>query len=526
MMSGAGPDAADLTLWRHVFAGICADMATALVRSAFSANIKDRRDLSCGLFLADGTLFAQAAHIPVHLGAMGEAVRAVLRDTRLLAGDVVLLNDPHAGGTHLPDLTVVAPFHVGGRAAFYVANRAHHADVGGGAPGSMAPASEIYQEGLIIPPVHLVRRGRRVREVEKMVAANSRTPEERVVDLRAQTAALRYGLRRMGELLEEHGPSALEAAAKAQVAYTGRLARAFVGRLPEGRWEYEDFLDDDGAGGPPVRIRVRLEVRGGGATLDFTGSDPQRPGCVNCPRAVTISAVLYTLLALMGGDAPPNEGALSALDLRVPAGSVLAAERPAPVAAGNVETSQRVVDVLLGVFAKAGVPVPAASCGTMSNLSIGGRDGDGRPFAHYETIAGGAGAGPDGRGESGVQTHMTNTLNTPVEALERRFPLRVRRYAVRRRSGGPGVHRGGDGLVREIELLADATVSLLAERRRLAPPGRGGGGAGARGRDSLLSPDGRRTRLGGKDSVRAAAGSVVRIETPGGGGFRPAKGVF
>ncbi len=510
-----------LEVFHHRLSAIAEEMGLTLCRSAFSPNIKERRDYSCAIFDARGTMAAQAAHIPVHLGSAPQSVLAVLRHHRLEAGDVVILNDPFAGGTHLPDVTVVAPVFRGERLLGHVANRAHHADIGGSSPGSMALAREIYQEGLRLPPVKIVRRGETDDDLLAVFLANTRIADERRGDLMAQLAALRVGAARLLELVDADGEAAVAAAMAALQDYSERLMRGALAALPDGSYAAEDWLDGDGLGRESIRIRVAVELDGGRARVDFSGSDDQVEGGVNANLAVTLAAVYYVFRCLAQADIPANAGMMRPIEVRAPEGSIVNAEFPAAVAGGNVETSQRIVDVLLRALAGA-VPerVPAASCGSMSNFAFGGYDAArGRHFSYYETIAGGAGASAAAAGESAVQTHMTNTMNTPVEALEADLPVRVTRYAIRRNSGGRGEHAGGDGIEREIELLAPASVTLLGERRRYAPYGLAGGAPAKPGRNRLRLPGGTSKPLPAKVSVTAPSGTKIRIDTPGGGGW-------
>jgi N-methylhydantoinase B len=514
-------NAVDLELANHRFAGIAEEMGVVLGRTALSPNIKERRDYSCAVFDARGGLVAQAAHIPVHLGSTPLSVRAAIEAMPMGPGDVVMLNDPFAGGTHLPDVTVVAPvFRAGATRPFaYVANRAHHADIGGMSPGSMPLATEIFQEGFRLPPVRLVERGRIVRDVLQLFLANTRVAAEREGDLRAQWAALRVGADRLEALAAAAG-GGLAAQMRALQRYSASLMHATLARLPAGTYAATDVLDDDGCRTGPIRIAVTVTLRGGRARVDFGGTDPQTEGPVNANLAVTRSAVLYVFAALAEEAIPPNEGLAAPLTIVAPEGSVVNARFPAAVAGGNVETSQRIVDVLLRALARAAPDrIPAASAGSMNNVALGGV-AEGRPFTYYETVAGGAGGGPRRRGASAVHTHMTNTMNTPIEALEAYYPLRVRRYAVRAGSGGAGRHPGGDGIVREIEFTAPATVTLLGERRLVPPYGLAGGEPGACGRDRLVrGRRGRLVRLPAKATFAVAAGDRLRVETPGGGGF-------
>ncbi len=514
-------DPTALAVFDALFASVAEEMGVTLGRTAHSPNIKERRDYSCAVFDARGKLVAQAAHIPVHLGAMPLSVEAALPLAPFAPGDVVILNDPYLGGTHLPDITLVSPVFAKRELVGFVVSRAHHADVGGMAPGSMPLATELWQEGVIIPPLRLARRGRRNAEALALLLRNVRTPEERLGDLDAQLAAQRTGQARLLELVGRYGRREVARQMAALQDYAERLTRAAIARIPNGTYLFEDVLDDDGVTDGPVAIRLRLTVRGGRMHFDFTGSAPERPSSVNAVAAVTRSAVYYVVRCLLDEDAPTNDGCLRAIGFALPVGSVVNARPPRAVSAGNVETSQRIVDVVLGALAQA-LPerIPAASAGTMNNVTIGGDDPErGRPFAYYETLGGGAGAGPGGAGLSAVHTHMTNTMNTPVEALELAYPFRVRGYAIRRGTGGRGRHAGGDGLAREYEFLTPARVTIVGERRRRSPWGLRGGRDGATGGDTLLQPSGRRRRVPSKGELRVAAGARLRIETPGGGGW-------
>ncbi|MBX3026448.1 hydantoinase B/oxoprolinase family protein [bacterium] len=515
---------ADLQIAHHRLAAIAEEMGVVLCRSAFSPNIKERRDYSCAVFDAAGALVAQAAHIPVHLGSTPLSVRAAIAQRPMRDGDVVVLNDPYAGGTHLPDVTVVAPVYVRGRRAGYVANRAHHADIGGMSPGSMPLASEIYQEGLRLPPVYLARAGAIDDDVLRLFLANARVAAERRGDLLAQVAALRVGAERLGELVTRTGAAGARRAMAALQEYSERVTRAALRALPRGTWRARDRLDDDGLGARDIPIVVTVRLGGGRALVDFAGSGAQVRGGVNANYAVTLAAVYYVFRTLIARDVPTNAGFMRPIAVRAPEGSIVNATFPAAVAGGNVETSQRIVDVLFAALARA-LPqrIPAASGGTMNNLAFGGTwrprgAPAARQFSYYETIGGGAGAGPRGAGCDAVHTHMTNTLNTPIEALEAELPVRVVRYAIRRRSGGRGRHRGGDGIVRELEFLAPAQVTLLGERRRARPPGGAGGAAGAAGRDELARGAAVRA-LPAKGAVAVQPGDRIRVSTPGGGGW-------
>jgi len=534
---------AELEIWNHRLAQVAEEMGVTLGRAAFSPNIKERRDYSCAVFDATGRLVAQAAHIPVHLGSTAQSVSAVLERLTLAAGQVAIVNDPFAGGTHLPDITLVGPaFSSTGRLLGYVAARAHHADVGGATPGSMpvgvrargdqmpeaeelpAAMSERYavppstslevravtidEEGLRVPPRLLTD------ELVDELCAVARAPAERRGDLAAQRAAIATGCRRLSELASTHGEELLAERQSALIAYAEALLRAAIAKIPDGVYAFADSLDDDGAGRREIGIRVLVTITGDRAVLDFSDSDDEVAGPLNAVYAVTLSAVVYSFRLLLPEDAPTNHGIYAPLEVIAPAGSVLNAQPPRAVAAGNVETSQRIVDVVLGALAQA-LPdrIPAASSGTMSNLLIGDDQ-----LAYYEPIGGGAGAGASGAGASGIQTHMTNTRNTPIEALEHALPVRVWSYALRRGSGGGGTHRGGDGVVREIELLADATVTLIGERRRRPPYGLSGGGPGEPGCDTLRRGT-REVHLPGKITFSGRAGDHLIIRTPGGGGY-------
>jgi len=463
--------------------------------------------------------------MPVHLGSMPMSVQSAVSALELSRGDIALLNDPFAGGTHLPDLTMVLPVFEDDNnvtPVFYVAARAHHADVGGTYPGSMGLCREIYQEGLRIPPVRIVRGGTLDREILNLLLLNVRTPVEREGDLTAQIGACRVGELRLKEMIAKYGRESIARLGGELLAYSERLTHAELARMPGGQFVAEDYLDDDGYNETPVKIRVSITIdpHQKSARIDFTGSSPQVASSVNAVYAITYAAAYYVFRCLLPPDSPASSGVMRPIELLAPEGTVVNARAPAAVAAGNVETSQRIVDVLMRALAQA-IPdrVPAASSGTMNNLTIGGIDPrSNRPFAYYETVAGGMGASAAADGISGVHTHMTNSLNTPVEALEYAYPIRVRRYSYRTGSGGSGERRGGDGIVREIELLADAQVTLLADRRRFQPYGLFGGEPGTTGRTVLVTDAGEK-ELPGKCSIAAHKGDMICIETPGGGGW-------
>jgi N-methylhydantoinase B len=518
-------DPIKLEVFKHRFAAIADEMGVVLRKASYSPNIKERRDFSCALFDGAGKMIAQAAHIPVHLGSMPLSVAAAIRDfPDLVPGDVIALNDPFRGGTHLPDITLVSPVFLeysdNSKLFGFVASRAHHADVGGITPGSMPVAREIYQEGIIIPPIRLVRAGEINRAAWDLLLANVRTAEERAGDLWAQIAANQRGSQRLQELVKEHGSATVEEYMAALLAYTKRMTHRLLESIPDGEYRFCDYLDDDGISDQPVQIQVAVRIHGDQATVDFTGSAPQQRGGVNAVYAITLSVVYYVFRCLIGLDVPNNAGCLAPIEVIAPEGSVVNARHPAPVAGGNVETSQRITDVLLGALAQA-LPdkVPAASQGTMNNVTIGGWDSSKQtPFAYYETIGGGMGAFPNRDGPSAIHSHMTNTLNTPAEAMEYAYPLRVLRYEIRRASGGNGKFRGGDGIRRDVQVLAEAQVTLLTERRGRGPYGLNGGQPGLPG-ENLIIWDKEEIRLPGKGTIDLFPGDILSIQTPGGGGY-------
>lgn len=530
-MSTQKVDAVELAVFQSVVHSIAEEMGAALRRTALSPNIKERRDYSCAVFDGQGRVIAMGDHMPVHLGSMPMSVRAAIAAIQFAPGDIAILNDPYAGGTHLPDITMVLPVFVKDRdvPAFYVCNRAHHADVGGRFAGSMGPANEIFQEGIRIPPVCIVHGSVLDREMLDLILLNVRTPREREGDLDAQIGAGRVGEQRVGELAAKYGLARMESLIEELLDHSEKLVRAELSKMPAGKFTAEDWLDGDGVDDAPVRIAVELEINptAGSIEVDFSGSSAQVKGSMNAVFAITLSACFYVLRCLLNEDAPATEGIMRPLTLVAPARTIVNPIPPAAVAGGSVETSQRIVDVLMRALAKA-IPerVPAASAGTMTNLTIGGLDmrrGDllsAEPFTYYETMAGGMGARPGMNGISGVHTHMTNSLNTPIEALEYAYPFRVRRYAYRCGSGGAGQFRGGDGLIREIEMLTDAQVTLLAERRVIPPYGLQGGEDGTPGGAWLLKAGTNEDlELPAKFSRQVSRGDVLRIESPGGGGW-------
>lgn len=520
-----------LEIFKHIFVSIAEEMGVVLRKSSYSPNIKERRDFSCAVFDAQGRMVAQAAHIPVHLGSMPLSVSAAIeRFPDMRAGDVIALNDPFRGGTHLPDITLVSPIYLAAQTPGslnshaqpfgYVASRAHHADVGGMTPGSMPVARELFQEGLIIPPVRLVKENQVDADLLEMILANVRTPQERLGDIYAQIAANQRGVARMNEISAQYGPAEITAYMGHLLAYTERLTRALLKEVPDGVYAFTDYLDNDGIGDTPIPIQVTLTVAGDQAVVDFSGSAPQQKGGMNAVYAITLSAVFYVFRCLLSLEAPNNAGCLAPLEVRTTPGSVVNALPPAAVAGGNVETSQRIVDVLLGALAQAKPEsIPAASQGTMNNLTIGGFDlRSSTPFTYYETVGGGMGARPAADGPSAVHSHMTNTLNTPVEALEFSYPLRVLCYQVRRGSGGTGQRRGGDGIRRDIQVLVESQATLLCDRRHLPPYGLQGGASAMCG-ENILIRDHVEIPLPGKGTVELKAGDILSLRTPGGGGY-------
>ncbi len=505
---------ASLNIFASRLGAVCDEMGTVLRNAAFSPNIRDRLDFSCAIFDPAGQLCAQAAHIPVHLGSMAFAMRDIVSGVDWRPGDQVVLNDPYLGGTHLPDVTLVAPVFVGEGLSGFVVNRAHHADIGATSPGSMPLSSRLEQEGVVIAPTHLVREGRLLSTALERVIGATRNRTESEGDFSAQLAANRAGAARLEALIDGYGGDGFATALVALNRYAERLARAALADIPPGEYRFTDYLDDDGQGGRDIPIRLCLRVDARGIHADFTGTAAQVAGNVNCPLAVAAAAVYYVLRCLMPTQTPACAGAFRPISLYAPEGCLLNACRPAAVAAGNVETSTRIVDVMLGALALA-IPdrIPAASHGSMNNLALGGTHAGGS-WDYYETIGGGMGAGARGGGLSGVQTHMTNTLNTPIEVLESRFPLRVRRYALRPGSGGAGARAGGQGLVREFEFLAPAHFTLLTERRVRAPWGSAGGADGSPGVNVV---NGRPVAAKCEGELRR--GDRLRIETPGGGGY-------
>lgn len=518
-------DPVELSIFNSLFSSIAEEMGVALGRTAYSPNIKERRDYSCAVFDPRGRMVSQAAHIPVHLGAMPHAVRVATERFAFLPGDLVIFNDPYLGGTHLPDITMVSPVfeknEAGGAMLGYLVSRAHHADVGGISAGSMPLATELYQEGIIIPPIKVLEAGQPNQAVLDLIYRNVRTPQERKGDLTAQMAAHRIGELRLREIASRYGAAKIIDGMNELMEYSERLTRRAINSIPQGVYHFQDQLDDDGIGPEPIPIVLEITVNDQGMTFDFTGSAPEQQGSVNAVLAVTESAVYYTVQCLLGEGIPINDGCYRPVTVIAPDRSVVNPAPPRAVSAGNVETSQRIVDVVLGALAQA-IPdrIPAASQGTMNNITIGGWDPvRERLFAYYETIAGGIGAGPSGAGLSATHSHMTNTMNTPVEALEYTYPFMVREYAVRRGSGGDGLHKGGDGITRTIEFLAPATVTVISDRHYTSPYGLLGGGSGNKGQSTLITAGAKIQELPPKTTISTQIGDIIGLLTPGGGGW-------
>ena len=517
-------DPVSFEILKNSLISIAEEMGVVLRKSSFSPNIKERRDFSCALFDASGQLVAQAEHIPVHLGAMPYSVLAVLKDFEndLSESDDVILNDPYRGGTHLPDITMVSPIFFKDRLVGFAANRAHHSDVGGVAPGSMSALSrDVNQEGIRIPPVKLWSKGKPNRQILDFVLSNVRTPDERLGDLRAQRAANLVGAKRLVELLKKSSVSTVESGMSQLINYSEELMIKRIRELPRKSSSAIDYLDDDGFGTTDIPIKVKVTVGRESVAFDFSGSSKQVQGPLNAVYSVTLSAVYYVVRCVTDPSMPANAGCFKPIEVKAPSGTIVKAEPPAPVAGGNVETSTRIVDVTLKAFSSI-IPqrVCAACQGTMNNVTIGGVDPrTGKYFTYYETIAGGFGARYNKDGVDGTHSHMTNTLNTPVEALESAYPLRVRRYELVRGSGGRGRSRGGLGIRRDTEVLAEgSTLSLMGERQRRGPYGLFGGNSGSPGTYGLIRGN-RITSLSSKTTLSANSGDVLTVTTPGGGGY-------
>ena len=507
-------DAIQLSIFSSRIAAICDEMGAMLRRAALSPNIKDRLDFSCAVFDADGQLCAQAAHIPVHLGSMAYAMAGIVGQLEWGHGDMVIVNDPFLGGTHLPDVTLIAPVFVEEQLVAFVANRAHHADIGASTPGSMPISKRLDEEGVIIPPSYLICTGALDEAFLESIVTATGNAEQSQGDFSAQISANRTGVQRLASLVESVGINAFRQSLELLNDYAERLAASALEQILDGDYTFGDVMDDDGMGNANIPIQARLKVKQGSVEVDFSGTAEQVHGNINCPLSVAAAAVYYVFRCLMPEQTPACAGSFRRIHISAPEGSLVNARRPAAVAAGNVETSTRIVDVIMGALAQA-IPdqIPAASHGSMNNVAMGARAADSN-WDYYETLGGGMGAGPKGGGLSALQTHMTNTLNTPVESLEMHYPLRIHRYQVRQGSGGAGQHRGGDGLVREFEFLQTTTVTLLTERRHNPPWGLNSGAPGEVGMNRLDEKS-----LPAKITFEARPGQRLSIETPGGGGW-------
>ena len=509
-------DPISLSIFSSRIESICDEMGALLQRVAFSPNIKDRLDYSCAVFDPAGELCAQAAHIPVHLGSMAYAMKSIVQDVDWQSGDMLILNDPYLGGTHLPDVTLIAPLFVENRLLGFVANRAHHADIGADSPGSMPISRQLSEEGMVIGPQKILEKGQMQQTLVARLMAGLRNPEDSMADFRAQISANQRGVSRLQSWVASLGADAYLQSLQALNDYGEKLATSVLASLPDGEYRFRDFMDDDGLGHKDIAIQLSLHIQQGRVSLDFGGTSAQVDGNINCPLSVVAAAVYYVFRCLMPDYIPACAGSFRPIHISAPEGSLLNARYPAAVAAGNVETSSRVVDVVMGALAQAAPAlIPAAAQGTMNNLAMGAEASGEQPaWDYYETIGGGMGASAQGNGLSGVQTHMTNTLNTPIEALEMAYPLRLTQYALRKDAGGKGRHCGGDGLIREYEFLADSCFTLLTERRRYAPWGLNGGEDGRCGHNLFNGKE-----QAGKVSLCARAGDRLLIETPGGGGY-------
>jgi len=508
--------AIELEIFNKLFSAVAEEMGIVLRRSAFSPNIRERCDFSCAIFDSRGELVAQASHIRVHLGAMPETMKHVLPLFDWKPGDVVITNDPFKGGTHLPDITLVKPVFFEKELCFFLVARAHHADIGGKYAGSMAVCTHIDEEGIRIEPEYLVKEGKLREEFFQNLIKKLRNPGERKGDFNAQLACLKRGEARLEELYKKYGKKTLFEMAEELKNYSFKAMKELLRKVKEGSYEFTDYLDDDGVSEEKIPIVVKVKFEKGEAEVDFSRSAKQVKGSVNAPRAVTCSAVYYVFLSLLNtiGEYPVNAGCFKPIKIITEPGTIVDAVYPSAVAGGNVETSQRIVDVLLGALVSAFPElIPAGSCGSMNNIAIGNEE-----FAYYETIGGGMGARPGKHGLSGVHTHMTNTLNTPVEALEHDYPILIERYLIRKGSGGKGKFKGGDGLVREYKFRCRASVTILSERRKLSPYGLFGGEEGKKGENWLIKGN-KKVRLPGKVNIEVEPGDRVIIMTPGGGGW-------
>ncbi len=517
-------DPISFEILKNSLISIAEEMGVVLRKSSFSPNIKERRDYSCALFNTSGQLIAQAEHIPVHLGAMPYSVQAVLKEFKddLVEGDDIILNDPYRGGTHLPDITMVSPIFFKQKLVGFAANRAHHSDVGGVAPGSMSALSrDVNQEGVRIPPVKLWAEGKPNRQILDFVLSNVRTPDERLGDLRAQRAANLVGAKRLGELLRKSSVSTVEKGMDQLIDYSEELMLKKIRGLPRKSSTAVDYLDDDGFGTTDIPVMVKVTINRQSIAFDFSGSAKQVQGPLNAVFSVTLSAVYYVVRCVTDPSIPANAGCFKPIEVKAPSGTIVNAEPPAPVAGGNVETSTRVVDVTLKAFSNIIPERVCASCqGTMNNVTIGGVDPrTGKYFTYYETIAGGFGARFKKDGVDGIHSHMTNTLNTPVEALESAYPLRIKKYELVRGSGGRGEFRGGLGIRRDTEVLAErSTISLMGDRQRHGPWGLSGGLSGSPGAYGIVRGN-QITSLTSKTTLTASPADVLTVTTPGGGGY-------
>lgn len=514
-------DTITLSIIQKALENIAKEMGIVLRRASFSPNCKERLDFSCAIFNEKGELIAQAEHIPVHLGAMFSSMEIILQEysvENLNPGDVIILNSPYLGGTHLPDITFIMPVFIDGRLSFFVNNRAHHADIGGSTPGSMPGISnELYEEGLIIPPIKLYSKGNEVKDVLRLILSNVRVKEERLGDFRAQRAALLRGEERLKELSKKYGLELLLNACEKLMDISEQAFQYQLNQISfKNKYQFEDFLDSNGITEVPVKIKTTVQMDNDKLKISFKGTASQQKGNVNTPRSVVFSCVYYVFRSLTDPTIPTNAGLFRNIEIDIPKGSILDPKPPAAVSSGNVETSQRIVDVLLGALSKVLPEIPAASQGTMNNITIGGFN-NGIPFTYYETIGGGCGAGKCYQGISGIHSHMTNTLNTPIEAIELSYPLRVNQYAIRKNSGGKGIYNGGNGLIREIECLVDCIVSVVSERRVLSPYGLHGGSDGKKGVNLMVKENKKEIVLPGRVTVNFKAGESLIIKTPGGG---------
>ena len=510
----------ELEIYQNILSSIAEEMGMVLIRAGFSPNIKERRDLSCAIFQSNGDMIAQAAHIPIHLASMSFAVRAVLDMPEIDEGDILILNDPFKGGTHLPDITCIMPVFYNKKLEFFVASRAHHADIGGLTPGSMPLSTSIDQEGVLISPSKLYRKGKLNKKLFNEILNSTRDPEEREGDFNAQIGAIELGEKRVKETIKKYSLKKLKQAGNELLDYSQKIMKEVIKQIPDGTYEFEDYLDNDGVGTKKIPIKAKVIIKGRSAKVDLRGSSRQVKGNLNAPYSVTTAAVIYVFQCLAPSSMPLNSGPLRAVEIIVGDDSILNAKYPAAVVGGNVETSQRVVDAVFGALSKA-VPkkVPAASAGSMSNFTFGGvNPRTGKNFAYYETIAGGMGARFGLDGVSAVQTHMTNTLNTPVESLERELPVMLNSYSIKKNSGGRGKFKGGNSIIREYKFLSEATVSMITERRRFAPYGIEGGKPGKKGKNTLIRRN-KATQIEPKASFEVKNGDSIRIETPAGGGW-------